>query len=372
MSTHCIFKLEGRRYGDGHATYAQIVCGYCEHTEWHIARDSGVAVRVFRSKGWKVGNKENQHRCPLCFARAKAATRQPDNPAIPREVGKAIKEQIMAHNKEELMGSSILVPKGVHAMPHPEKDQTADAPPIVDPDDPPPRSVVVIIKPVRGTQSVPGRTVFKDRHAAAAAGSRATGSVDGIAFFTMKLGDGWTYKLAINTTEAERTHWRSTRKLGPRVMPRGKTSRLPNPPTTKEETPMPTPTLTVVATEPTKDPMASIPQPQHDPRQPTRDERSTIHDALTKDYDIVQQRYSGAESDQSVATRLNVPRAWVTDLRTMFFGDHDRNSQTDLKIKELDAAYSQALAAATRLMEMATEAETLAASLRLARQKLGG
>jgi hypothetical protein len=314
-----------------------------------------VAIRVFRSKGWKVGNKPNQHRCPLCFMKAKAAARQPDNPAIPREIGKAIKEKIMSSHKEDLMTSSILAPKGADAMPSPPDDA------------PSPKVEVIHLKPVRGTPSIPGQTKFDTRQQAASAGTRATGSVDGLAFFTMRLGNGWTFKLAVNTTEAERTHWRSTRKLGPRPLRRSATTTLPNPP--KEETPMPTPTLTVVPTEPTKDPMAST---ASDIRQPTRDERSMIHDALTTDYDIVQQRYVGNGSDQVVATRLNIPRAWVRDLREMFFGDYDRNSQTDLKAKELDAAYVQALAASARLMEMATEAEALATALKAARKKLEG
>jgi hypothetical protein len=55
----------------------------------------------------------------------------------------------------------------------------------------------------------------------------------------------------------------------------------------------------------------------------------------------------------------------------MFFGDHDRNQQTDRKIKELDAAIELAKAATTKLLEMAATAETLAADLRVARSKLG-
>jgi hypothetical protein len=106
-------------------------------------------------------------------------------------------------------------------------------------------------------------------------------------------------------------------------------------------------------------------------RQPTRDERASIHDELTKTYDIVGQRYAGQDSDANVAGRLDLPRVWVTDLRTMFFGDHDRNQQTDRKIKELDAAIELAKAATTKLLEMAATAETLAADLRVARSKLG-
>jgi hypothetical protein len=351
MSTHCIFKLEGRRYGSGHATYAQIVCGYCDHTEWHIARDSGVAIRVFRSAGWKVGNKDKQHRCPACFSKIKSARRTPDNPAIPKEIGKQLKEKIVsAHLKDALMNGSILHPGGVIDMPLLPGDERPAIEKAIDGIHPvPPRP-----RATPGTPSVPGKTTFGTRHNASQAGTRATGSTDGHAFYTVPLGAGWTWKLAVNTTEAERTHWRATRKYGPRKPVEKKAQRLHG-----------------AIVQPEKDPMTHTTAPTAD-RQPTRDERSSIHDELTKTYDIVQQRYAGNDSDANVAGRLDLPRAWVTDLRTMFFGDFDRNQQSEAKLKVLDEATVFAENAMTELLEMAQRAEQLVSGLRAARKKMEG
>jgi hypothetical protein len=293
-----------------------------------------------------------------------------------------LKEKILnGQLRDKLLRGSVLHPEGPHAMPRATEDRSDEAPPIVTGDE----QVIIIVtepplKPVRGQTSTPGRTMFPNRKAAASAGVRATGSVDGMAFFTVPLGDGWTYKLHVNTTEAERTEWRKSRRYDARPMARKADSPLgPKPAYPKYEAaaPMPTKQLhgAIAPTdqpqpEPTKEPMTPTPNITAD-RQPTRDERSLIHDELTKTYDHVDQRYAGNDSDANVAGRLNLPRAWVTDLRTMFFGDHDRNQQTDRKIKELDAAIELAKAATTQLMEMAAKAETLAADLRAARSKLG-
>lgn len=104
------------------------------------------------------------------------------------------------------------------------------------------------------------------------------------------------------------------------------------------------------------------------PRNPTRDERAMIHDALTTAYDNVDQRYLKDGSDKALAEKLNVPRAWVADVRSMFFGDYDRNSETEKKKASLDAAINLAKLASTRLLEMASEADTLQRDLEAARK----
>ena len=377
MSTHCIFELQGRRYGSGHRTYAKIECGFCHHVEWHVAKDSGIAVRVFRSHGWKVGNKPAQHRCPLCFSKARASRRAPDNPAIPPEVGKQLKEKILnGHLREALLGGSVLTPKGPHAMPRPTDDRSAEAPPI---DDTPEQVVIIIaeppLKPVRGTTSVPGRTMFPTRKAAAAAAVRATGSVDGIAFFTVPFGEGWTYKLTVNTTEAERTQWRADRKYGPRPTKRRPDSPFgPTPvrPVSTRELHGAIPSTPEPVTQPAKDTMSATLSIITPDRQPTRDERSLIHDELTKTYSIVDQRYGGSDSDANVAARLNLPRVFVTDVRTMFFGDHDRNQHTEARKAGLEELVKVAQAAGTRLIEMAAEAESIEQRLKVVLKKLEG
>jgi hypothetical protein len=393
MSTHCTFELSGRRYGTGHRTYAKIECGFCHHVEWHVAKDSGVAIRVFRSHGWKVGNKPPQHRCPLCFTKAKASRRKPDNPAIPPDVGAKLKEKILnGQLRDKLLRGSVLHPEGPHAMPRATEDRSDEAPPILTGDE----QVIIIVtepplKPVRGQTSTPGRTMFPNRKAAASAGVRATGSVDGMAFFTVPLGDGWTYKLHVNTTEAERTEWRKDRKYGPRPMKRAPDSKLGPKPVAAP----PIPTKELHGATPSaadddmrkpvtlppglqahlnsitkKDPMTPTPTIAAD-RQPTRDERQLIHDELTKSYNIVEQRYDKGDTDALVASRLDLPRAWVTDLRTMFFGDHDRNEQHEAQKKDLDAAIRQASAAFDKLMLLANDAEIIGAELRALRAKLG-
>ena len=107
-------------------------------------------------------------------------------------------------------------------------------------------------------------------------------------------------------------------------------------------------------------------------RQPTRDERSLIHDELTKTYSIVDQRYGGSDSDANVAARLNLPRVFVTDVRTMFFGDHDRNQHTEAKKAGLEELVKVAQAAGTRLIEMAAEAESIEQRLKVVLKKLEG
>jgi hypothetical protein len=105
---------------------------------------------------------------------------------------------------------------------------------------------------------------------------------------------------------------------------------------------------------------------------PTRDQRGLIHDELTKVYDLVGQRYAGSDSDKTVGERLDLPRAWVSDIRAMFFGDHDRNQQSEKQKLKLDAAIDMAKAATQHLMNMAAEAEAIEKSLTEARKLLEG
>jgi hypothetical protein len=394
MTSHAEFKLETRRYGDGHILCARIVCGYCNYEAWFPAKNGGWATRVCRSHGWKVGNKPAQHRCPKCFGRAMASRRTPDNPAIPKEIGKVIKTKLMeAHVKDALLGSSaitrhpekpvqdplylsdLIVPVEPEKAPEPAPEP-APAPPAPEPE---------YLKPVRGQHSVPGRTQWRKDHRgdAASAATRATGSVDGLAFFTVPLGKGWTWKYAADVTEAEREEWLASRKYGARPTERTENSPLgpkpangtTAPPPAAEETP-PMNTVTPIRkdTMPATDPLTlandivrgvAAVEP---PRNPTRDERAMIHDALTTAYDNVDQRYLKDGSDKALAEKLNVPRAWVADVRSMFFGDYDRNSETEKKKASLDAAINLAKLASTRLLEMASEADTLQRDLEAARK----
>lgn len=387
MSRHDEFKMETRPYGDGcHTNFVQIVCGYCGYDEWHAAKDGGWAIRVFRAKGWKVGSKAKQNRCPKCLRGAIASRRKPDNPAIPPEVGKMIKASIVdSRNREALMGTTVLYRDPVMETVIIQVDDLAPGTPLPDaPPEPAPAPPVAPAWAKRGSPSLPGVTVHPKLENAVAAAVKATGSWPGAGFFTVPappgFTGGWMWKLAADTTPEEQAAWRASRKYGARPIKRTKTR--PEPVATivtpvvneagvriavKEET--------IMAVKPTitqQEPMPQTNVTTLPTRQPTRDERNTIHEALTACYEIADQRYAGSHSDQLVAERLNVPRIWVTDIRVAFFGDHDRNSMTEKRKKDLDATIVLASAAAKRLLEMAAEADTLESTLRAARKTLEG
>lgn len=84
---------------------------------------------------------------------------------------------------------------------------------------------------------------------------------------------------------------------------------------------------------------APTPAKPEPPRSITRDARRRIADLLEVVYDAKAEMYQDSESDESVGTTLGYPRAWVTEVRAMMFGDHDRNAaqaRMDNEILELE------------------------------------
>jgi len=231
LTRHSEFKMETRRYGGGFTNFVAITCGWCSYEAWFPAKNGGWAMRIFRAHGWKVGSKDAQHRCPKCFGKAMASRRSPDNPVIPRELGKAIKTAMMeAHVKDSLMTSAAVI-RPPREKPAQDPFYVADVIVPATAEEPPaavPEPVVApsppeetYLKPMRGHYAVPGRTKWPadKRSLAAASGTSATKSVDGIDFLTLPLGDGWTWKLARDCTPEEHRAWRESRRYGPAPKP---------------------------------------------------------------------------------------------------------------------------------------------------------
>lgn len=104
------------------------------------------------------------------------------------------------------------------------------------------------------------------------------------------------------------------------------------------------------------------------PRQPTREDRRRIREALDAHYLTDRQCYAKAHSDASLAASLKLPRAWVTDEREAAYGPEgcEADSEHIARLAKLETA---AEALETRGLELATEAERLkgeAAKLRAA------
>lgn len=116
------------------------------------------------------------------------------------------------------------------------------------------------------------------------------------------------------------------------------------PPASRPATPPPAPSPAA----------APAPQPETPPmnaaRQPTREDNRRILDALDTVYDVDHQRYKGQESDDTVAGKLDVPRAWVATIRDQSFGPDVNEAQTllptqlEAAIKELEAIRDRSFA----------------------------
>lgn len=107
-----------------------------------------------------------------------------------------------------------------------------------------------------------------------------------------------------------------------------------------------------------------------DLRQPSRDQRRSIMDALDTVYDDAKMRYRGAGSDAKTAKDLDVPRIWVSQIREQFHGDHDRNEQADQQLKDVTSALALAAQSVETLMSMAAEAEKIKVNLQATLDKL--
>lgn len=70
-------------------------------------------------------------------------------------------------------------------------------------------------------------------------------------------------------------------------------------------------------------------------RQPTRAQRREIMGLLEVSYDVKAERYSGHETDETVATVLNVLPGWVSAIREEFFGAAGGNDE----IADLQSAF---------------------------------
>lgn len=91
-------------------------------------------------------------------------------------------------------------------------------------------------------------------------------------------------------------------------------------------------------------------------REPTRDQKRAILREIDGQWDDKASRYIGPVTDQSIATKLNVPRNWVENCRVEFYGDTGKNEEFD----KLLGQAKNAVAASRKLEE---EAMTLAGKL---------
>lgn len=104
------------------------------------------------------------------------------------------------------------------------------------------------------------------------------------------------------------------------------------------------------------------------PKLPSRADNQRIHDDLDGAYDITAGRYKADGSDEKVAKKLDVPRAWVTTLRLALFGEHDRNeaAEDDKTIAAAMELLAEADAKQKRANDLVGEAKVAASDAQAA------
>jgi hypothetical protein len=94
------------------------------------------------------------------------------------------------------------------------------------------------------------------------------------------------------------------------------------------------------------------------PREPTQTDLRRIMREIDDNWDEPKAQYAGSATDQSIADKLKVPRAWVADERKRAFGDSQRNEALDRLIADAKASHQDCKVAIQRAFDAAASAET--------------
>jgi hypothetical protein len=95
------------------------------------------------------------------------------------------------------------------------------------------------------------------------------------------------------------------------------------------------------------------------PRQPTPADKRRIFREIDDHWNEEKSRYEGSTTDQTIATGLDVPRAWVTQIREDAFGKSQRNEDMDKVLGNLKNLKGECDRAMSSAMELAEKFEAL-------------
>lgn len=104
------------------------------------------------------------------------------------------------------------------------------------------------------------------------------------------------------------------------------------------------------------------------PREPSQTDRRRIFREIDDNWDEAQARYTGSTTDQTIAEKLSVPRAWVAEARSEAFGDQ-RNEMAEQVGKELEALKARADQLSAESLEFAAKYEQLARDVIITQKK---
>lgn len=366
MSNHEKFEMVTRPYGDSgqYRSHARIVCSKCSKDEVVPANNSGTPNRSFHNRGWIIGNRRNQDVCPEC--------------------------RVAQLTKSRLSNSTILDPGALNAYDKAVDVLATDVAPVnpVMQEKLKPAMEKVIHAAVVPDKPTPDARHWPEfvHHATPRGpqyvrtcgfGSKANAQRGAVFYLQRghnipKPRDGADY--IVRQTQDGGWRWMCPNLPVPEPYVKPAQSSTPKPRLT------PTPAAIPAAPEKAPEPMempsdavfAELVGDKSALTLPTRADKQRIGGGLDVRYDMRNERYKEDWSDAKLAETLDVPRAWVTQVRVDMYGDHDRNEINDAAFKALKEALAQAERAEAKLLDMAQEAERIATNLKAQLAKLTG
>lgn len=99
------------------------------------------------------------------------------------------------------------------------------------------------------------------------------------------------------------------------------------------------------------------------PREPTREDKRKIVDRLDRVYAVGEDRYTKNHSDETVAKFLDVPPAWVAQLRDDLYGP-DVNEVATQRAAAIDKVEADAQAIEDRILKLSDDVDALKREVR--------
>lgn len=374
------FKFVTRPYGDEQKRTpgCEGTCKKCGVTEWYPAVSPGAGHAIFKNKGWLLGrNGAKKDLCPTCANRRPIQVYKPPPPQEAREkAGRITRAGRLAstaldplHGIDSAVDTHAPVPVNTVLKEKLEAAMQEKATKTPAPTPPSASSDLWPIPKDHWPSRVPNHGVTKGRWITVPTigfSQRTNAARSAVQWFKNRGVDDAREGEHFVLRMLGRDNW----SWGPPglVKPTRKHARHP---VAKPESKPPMP-----VTPPAPPAPQLVSPPGHvsvtvpTGRPATRQQRQQIRDLLDQHYNTDDERYHGDWSDKKVAEQLDMPRAWVSDLRLDLYGSHDRNEANEQQKRKLAEAIEMAEAATARLIEMASEAEKLANELKEARRRL--
>ena len=96
------------------------------------------------------------------------------------------------------------------------------------------------------------------------------------------------------------------------------------------------------------------------PRAMSPTDRRRIFRLIDENWDEQKARYGGAFSDGAVAAALNVPRAWVEQVRSEAFGSQNKNEEAEKLVANLVNLKAECETKARKALDLASDFEEMA------------